>query len=226
MNASLQPPSPEDTARRSKQVALVLLGTMGVIGGVVVWDAWRRAQPDPSATTAQPEAPAPLVAADRTYPNNDFTPGVGYYHAPYHAWFPFPYNHHDPSRGYFAGGLWQAAPFALGMLSSRPHPESVNSALAAQQRRDQDPRARAGSSGFAGSRNPSSSFGGSSFSSPPARSPSPSTRPSTAPSARPSTAPAPSARPSSSPAPSTSKPSIQRGGFGSSGHSSGGSSGS
>ena len=36
MSASLQPPAPEDTARRSKQVALVLLGTMGVIGGVVV----------------------------------------------------------------------------------------------------------------------------------------------------------------------------------------------
>ena len=227
MSAFLQPPSPEDTGRRSKQVALVLLGTMGVIGGVVVWDAWQRAGRDePAAASPSDATPAVPIVGDRTYQNNDFTPGVGYYHAPYHSWYPFPYNHYDPSRGYFAGGLWQAVPFALGMLSSRPHPESVNSALAAQQFRDQEQRARAGSSGFAGSRNASSSFGGSSFSSQPARSPSPSTRPSTATSARPSTAPVPSARPSSSPSPSTSKPSIQRGGFGSSGHSSGGSSGS
>jgi hypothetical protein len=221
MSASLQPPAPEDTARRSKQVALVLLGTMGVIGGVAVWDAWRRAQPDPSATTAQPEAPTPPVAADRTYQNNDFTPGVGYYHAASQAWFPYPYNHHDPSRGYFAGGLWQALPFAAGLLSSRPRPDAVtavNSAFAASAPRGPQPTAGAGSSGLAGSRNPSSAFGGSSFSPQPARA--------TPPAARPSTAPAPAARPSAAPAPATSKPSIQRGGFGSAGKSSGGSSGS
>lgn len=221
MSAALPPPSPEDTGRRSQQVALVLLGTMGVIGGVVVWDAWRRAQPDPSATTAQPEASPPPVAADRTYQNNDFTPGVGYYHAASQAWFPYPYNHHDPARGYFAGGLWQAVPFAAGLLSSRPRPDAVtavNSAFAASRPGGPQPTAGAGSSGLAGARNSTSSFGGSSFASPPARSPSPS--------ARPSTAPAPSARPSSSPAPATSKPSIQRGGFGAAGKSSGGSSGS
>jgi hypothetical protein len=218
MSASSHSQPPVDAGRRSKQIALVLLGTMGVVGGVVVWDAWRRAQPEAPAAS---EPPAPPVAADRDYQNNDFTPGVGYYHAPYRAWFPFPFNHHDPSRGFFGGGLWQAAPFAAGLLSSRPTGDAVTSALAAQQRRTQEQSARAGTSGFA--RTSGSTFGGSSFSSPPGAPATPNTRPTATPSKGPS---APSARPASSPAPSTSKPSIQRGGFGSSGKSSGGSSGS
>lgn len=217
MSASLPASAPVATRRRSQHVALVLLGTMGVVGGVVAWDAWRRAGRDADAAATLPEAPSEPVAADRTYQNNEFVPGVGYYHAPYHSWFPFPLNHHDPARGYFAGGLWQAVPFAAGVLSSRPSTGAVSSALAAQQRYDQEQRARAGTSGFSGARR--STFGGSSFS--PRPNPSPSSRPTATPSSRPS---APSARPASSPPPSTSKPTIQRGGFGSSGHSSGGSS--
>lgn len=201
MSTPFQPPAAA-TARRSKNVALVLLGTMGVVGGVIAWDAWKGAGASADAATTQPEA-GPPVAADRTYTNNEFIPGVGYYHAPYHSWHPFPYNHHDPERGYFAGGLWQAVPFALGMMSSRPSNDAVTSALAAQQRRDQEQRAHAGTSGFAGgsARPRNSSFGGSSFS----------TRPSGTPSS------SPAARPASSPSPSKPSPTIQRGGFGSSG---------
>ncbi len=196
------PASPAaDTGRRSKQVALVLLGTMGVVCGVVAWDAWRRAGREADAASTQPEAPSEPVAADRTYQNNEFVPGVGYYHAPYHSWYPFPFNHHDPARGYFAGGLWQAVPFAAGMLSSRPSAGAVSSSLVAQQRHDQEQRARAGTAGFAGQRR--SPVGGSFFSSRPAS--------------------PPAARPSSPPASSPSKPTIQRGGFGSSGKSPGGS---
>jgi hypothetical protein len=224
MSASNQSQPPADPGRRSQQIALVLLGTMGVVGGAVVWDAWRRAQPDTPAATEQPGVPSPPVAADRDYQNNDFTPGVGYYHAPYRSWFPFPFNHHDPSRGFFGGGLWQAAPFAAGLLSSRPTGDAVSSALAAQQRRPPEQSARAGTSGFGGARNASSSFGGSSFSSQARPSPATTNRPAATPTKGP--AATPSTRPASSPAPSPSKPSIQRGGFGSSGKSSGGSSGS
>ena len=199
MNAPLQAPAPADTGRRSKQVALVLLGTLGVVGGAVAWDAWQRAGQNPDAAATQPEAAPVPIAADRTYRNNDYIPGVGYYHSPYHSWFPFPYNHYDASRGYFAGGLWQAVPFAAGVLSSRPNNDGVAAALAAQ-RRDQEQRARTGSGGVA--RPGGSWFGGSSFL------------------PRPTGSPAPSARPAASPSPA--KPSIQRGGFGSSGHSGGG----
>lgn len=223
MSAPSQSSAPADTGRRSKQVALVLLGTMGVVGGVVVWDAWRRAAPDEFPSSTLPEAPSatatPVVPVDtnRTYQNNEFVPGAGYYHAPYHSWFPFPFNHHDPARGYFAGGLWQAAPFAADLLSSRPSPAGIADARAAQQRYEQEQRARAGTSGFAGTRR--STSGSSSFSRPTAT-PS-SSRPTATPSSRPA---APSTRPASSPASAPSKPSIQRGGFGSSGKSSGGSS--
>ncbi len=240
MSSPYQSSAPADTGRRSKQVALVLLGTMGVVGGVVVWDAWRRAAPDEFPSSTLPEAPSATakpvvpVEANRTYQNNEFVPGAGYYHAPYHSWFPFPFNHHDPARGYFAGGLWQAAPFAADLLSSRPSPAGIADARAAQQRYDHEQRARAGTSGFAGARR--SNFAGSSFSTPTATSPA--TRPTSAPATRPTAAPsssrptatpssrpaAPSTRPASSPASAPSKPSIQRGGFGSSGKSSGGSS--
>jgi hypothetical protein len=193
MNEPFQRPPPVDPGRRSKQVALVLLGTMGVVGGIVAWDAWQRTGEENNPSSSEPHSPPAPIAADRTYNNNDFIPGVGYYHAPYHAWYPFSYNHYDPLRGYFAGGLWQAVPFAMTMLSSRPNNNAVAAALAAQQR-DQEQRARAGSSNFVGAR--TSPTGTSSFSS----------------------------RPAGTPPPSKSSPSIQRGGFGSSGHGSGGSS--
>lgn len=90
MSASDQTPPSVAAERRSKQIALVLLGTMGVVGGAAVWEAWQRAGLENNPTVTQPEAPAAPLAADRDYPNNDFTPGVGYYHAPYRSWFPFP----------------------------------------------------------------------------------------------------------------------------------------
>ena len=89
MSAYFPASPPADTGRRSKQVALVLLGTMGVVGGVVVWDAWQRAGSGNDTAVTQPEVPSTPIAADRDYPNNHFTPGVGYYHAPYHSWFQF-----------------------------------------------------------------------------------------------------------------------------------------
>lgn len=204
-----RPVPPEKSGRRSKQVALVLLGTMGVVGGVVAWDAWQRAGANPAASAdntavEQGGPPAAPVAADRTYSNNDYVPGAGYYHAPYHAWYPHPYNYYDPNRGYFAGGLWGTIPFLLAINQSQPNFSAVSEARLAQQRYEQQQRARNNSSSFFGGGSyRSRSSGGSSFFS---RSPSspPSTRP--------------TATPSSSPSPSKSSPSIQRGGFGSSGH--------
>lgn len=51
------------------------------------------------------KAPTEL-SADQEVANNSFLPGVGYYHAPFHAWFPMPYNQFEPSRGYYRGGSW------------------------------------------------------------------------------------------------------------------------
>jgi hypothetical protein len=119
--------------RRSHQVALVLLGTTGVIGLVAAYDAWRKASAggvDANASSAPALVP---IAADRVYTNNEYIPGVGYYHAPYHAWFPQPFNYHDPMRGYFAGGFWQAVPWIVALSRSQPSGSAVAAAVAAQR---------------------------------------------------------------------------------------------
>ena len=35
-----------------------------------------------------------------TYTNNTYRASHGYYHAPHHAWFPMPFGHFMPGRGY------------------------------------------------------------------------------------------------------------------------------
>lgn len=45
-----------------------------------------------------------------TRTNNTYQPGPGYWHAPYHGWYRYPFNYYDPSRGYFRGGDWSSQP--------------------------------------------------------------------------------------------------------------------
>ena len=53
----------------------------------------------------------PPISEENVYTNNHYVPGVGYYHAPFHAWYQFPYNHFDPQRQrYYYGGQWGEAP--------------------------------------------------------------------------------------------------------------------
>jgi hypothetical protein len=191
MNVPRQQQLPGDGMRRSRQVALVLLGTAGVIGVAAAWDAWRNATPV-TDTTATGQPVAPPISVDRTYTNNDYVPGAGYYHAPQHAWFPYPYNYHDPARGYFAGGLWRAMPWVVGFMQSQPTPNAAQAALAAQRQEEQ--RRKSSSSFFGGGYR----TGTSGFSS-----------------AHPGASPAPASHPSS-------HPSILRGGFGGSAHGIGG----
>ncbi len=49
------------------------------------------------------------ISTQNVYTNNYYLPGVGYYHAPFRAWYPLPYNHFDPqTQRYFYGGQWSA----------------------------------------------------------------------------------------------------------------------
>ena len=49
----------------------------------------------------------PPLSSENVYTNNFYVPGVGYYHAPFRAWFSLPYNHFDPqTQRYFFGGQW------------------------------------------------------------------------------------------------------------------------
>jgi hypothetical protein len=117
---------PEQPAmRRSTKVMLLLLGSAGVIGAGMVLEDWRENQR--AAKDAAASAPEP-VSSDRTYTNNTFVPGLGYYHAPFFNWFPFAWNFNDPARGYFAGGQWRSQPADLPVTESRPSPMAVASA--------------------------------------------------------------------------------------------------
>ena len=56
----------------------------------------------------------------QTYTNNTHRTGVGYYHAPYRAWYPFPYNYYDPARGYYHGGRYTPTRHESNVTASSP----------------------------------------------------------------------------------------------------------
>ncbi|HUR46571.1 MAG TPA: hypothetical protein VMZ27_11900 [Candidatus Saccharimonadales bacterium] len=71
------------------------------------------------------------LSSDNTYTNNHYVHGVGYYHAPYHAWFPYPYNSYQIGRGYYHGGTWSPEPNASPTTVSRPSVQATSSARSA-----------------------------------------------------------------------------------------------
>jgi len=95
-----------------------------------------------------PERPA--VTADNVYTNNHYVTGAGYYHAPYHGWYPHPYNHYIPGQGYYHGGAWTPEPATHTTAASKPTPHAAQ--LASSQHHNST-RSRWGISrgGFGGS---------------------------------------------------------------------------
>ena len=60
---------------------------------------------------------------------------MGYYHAPFRAFYPMPYNYFEPKSGrYFYGGIWGESAFLNFTNVSSPTPEVA--ALAQAQRTD------------------------------------------------------------------------------------------
>ena len=107
--------------KRSRQIRLVLIGslTAGTITGCRKPDANRSANGSPSTSSV--------------YTNNHTVAGVGYYHAPFRAWFPEPYNRFDPARRlYYQGGQWLPSPHSSITNISSPTPEAVQAAAATQ----------------------------------------------------------------------------------------------
>jgi hypothetical protein len=114
--------------KRSKIVKRVLLG--GLSAGAL-------------SVCAMAATPA-HVTTESYLTNDEHVPGAGYYHAPFRAFYSFPYNHYDPSRKlYFYGGQWGPAPYRSIVNISTPTPEAVRAA--ASQRTDNVRR-----SGFGG----------------------------------------------------------------------------
>lgn len=101
--------------KRSRSVPLVLLGSLA------------------AGALAAPAAGAavPRITPQTWLPNDLHLPGVGYYHAPFQAFYPHPYNHFDPRRKqYFFGGTWADAPHGSIVNLSTPHPDAARRAEA------------------------------------------------------------------------------------------------
>ena len=82
--------------KRSRRIQLLLLG--GLSAGALTGC-------DSSLNRS------PRVSTDAVYTNNYYVSGAGYYHAPYRAWYPHPYNYFDPqTQRYVSGGQWAMAP--------------------------------------------------------------------------------------------------------------------
>lgn len=81
-------------------------------------------------------AATPRLGTDKAYTNDFQVSGAGYYHAPYRAWYPLPYNHFDPQTDrYFHGGNWSPQPHASITNLSSPTPDAVLAAQPAQPAR-------------------------------------------------------------------------------------------
>ena len=100
--------------KRSRSIRLVLIG--GLSAGAL--------------TSCGPDD-RPPVSASSVYTNNYFVPGVGYYHAPFRAFFPIPYSHFEPgNQKYFYGGKWGDAPHQSITNISTPLPGIAQQAQA------------------------------------------------------------------------------------------------
>ena len=68
----------------------------------------------------QLETPDPQGTNVTVITNNTYVEGRGYYHAPFHAWFEYPYNYYRPGYGYYYGGNYSSRPYISDIFVSRP----------------------------------------------------------------------------------------------------------
>ena len=68
-------------------------------------------------------------AAGTTVTNNTYVSGRGYYHAPCHGWFEYPYNYYRPGFGYYHGGVYTPRPFVSDIVASSPSVRSTSGGI-------------------------------------------------------------------------------------------------
>ena len=118
--------------KRSRSIRLILLG--GLSAGAL-------------AGCSDTSGIAPITA-ENSYTNNYYVPGVGYYHAPFRAWYTLPYNHFDrQEKRYFYGGQWGPTPFETITNISQP---TAQAAAQAEAKRTDISRGGFGSTWYSG----------------------------------------------------------------------------
>lgn len=112
-------------------------------------------QPDPAKTTYLPDSEEP-----KDQENNSYTPGVGYYHSAYHAWFPYPFNYFLGGHGFYHGGRFHNSAYTDPVPPrSRPDTEAWARARASSRARAMKTQASSLHGGTAAS--PGATHGGS-----------------------------------------------------------------
>lgn len=147
--------------KKTKHISLVLSGALATGAGLS--EACHRRPPPPppppvSLVDKDWQAP-PQLSESQSYTNNHYTPGVGYYHAPYQSWYPYPYNHFAPGWGYFHGGRWTQQPNENAMKDSRPSAAGTSAARSTWLNNSRS-RSTSGGSSTSSSRSSSTSRGG------------------------------------------------------------------
>jgi hypothetical protein len=109
--------------KRSRRIRLVLIG--GLSAGTLA-SCTPSSSPPTTSSSATTLSSARSVTSSDVFTNNHYVPGVGYYHAPFRAWYLHPYNHYDSRLAkYFYGGQWGSAPFESVINISAPSDEAV-----------------------------------------------------------------------------------------------------
>ena len=100
--------------KRSRTIQLVLVGSLTA----GVWSG------------CGPGKLPPAVTADNVYTNNYCVPGVGYYHAPFRAFYQVPYNFYEPkSQKYFSSGKARPRKLKVSPMALRGLLESLRAAI-------------------------------------------------------------------------------------------------
>ncbi len=101
--------------KRSRSIRLVLIGSVsvGALAG------------------CGPSGNPTALSEDSFYTNNYYVQGIGYYHAPFRAWYSLPYNYYDArQQRYFFGGRWAFEPHSTITNISCPTEQTVKYAQA------------------------------------------------------------------------------------------------
>jgi hypothetical protein len=109
---------PQDPAQAASKRLRSRWITIGVVAAVVI------GVPVILSQCGEDEDP---VVDGQEYQNNYYVPGAGYYHAGYHSFYPYRYNHFDASLGgYYHGGGWHStADTTRNFASSVPTPSAT-----------------------------------------------------------------------------------------------------
>ena len=120
--------------KKPEAIILSLVGAtvVGTAGMSLLTPSRKEEQPPQTQNDWTSQSEEPPVSEDQEYTNDTYVPGAGYYHAPYHSFFPYRYNYYDSARGYYHGGSWWPQASLSNIFRSRPNSSAAASARSGQ----------------------------------------------------------------------------------------------